>query len=82
MRRRLRDGDHLGVGRGVAKKFSLIVRLADDVALVRDNGSDRNLVGVERLLSLAKRDPHEFLVHRSFIFQSRGHASSLDVETR
>lgn len=42
---RLRNGDHLGVGRRIVQLFALVVRLGDDAVVVgNDDRADRHLV--------------------------------------
>src|SRR5262249_8737968 len=55
----LGDGDHLGVGRRVVQLLALVVRLADDAALRRDDdGADGHLVLVGGEGGLLQRQFH------------------------
>lgn len=64
VRRGLRDGEDLRVGRGILERLALVVRLADDGPLVDDNAPDGHLLRIERPFRLADRRAH---VPRVFI---------------
>jgi hypothetical protein len=58
------------VRRRVLAQLALVVPGADHLPLVHDDGADRHVVVVQRLLRLADRQAHEVLVARK---ESAGH---------
>ncbi len=67
----LRDGDHLGVGRGVAKLLPLVVGAGNHPSLVDDHRADGHFVFAQCLFGLGQGDLHEmFVVHRRHDYRS------------
>ena len=71
-RRRVAQGEHLGVGRRVAPELALVARRGQHLALVDEHGSDRHVIVFERPLGLPQGQPHEVLVARK---EARGSRS-------
>ena len=59
---RLRDGDHLGMGRRVTKLFPLVVRGGYELAILHDHRPDRHVARGLRLTGLLDGELHVVLV--------------------
>jgi hypothetical protein len=57
-----REGEHLGVGRGVLKGFAAVVPAGDDPPVVDDDGPDRHLALVLGSEGFVDGGPHEAFV--------------------
>ena len=64
------------MGGGVLAQLALVVAGPHDLALVHDDGADRDVAVLERALGLAEGQPHEPLVAREEA-GGRGHARTL-----
>lgn len=63
---RLAQGEHLGVGGGIAQGLDLVVGAGDDRAPLHDDGADRHFTGLESAPGLAQGLLHEKGVAREF----------------
>ena len=59
---RLRNGDHLRVGRGIVQLLALVVRRGHDLAFMGDHRADRHFARIKSRLGFGQGHPHVELV--------------------